>query len=196
MLSVVCLGCQVPVPAPKTAIANTTFSAVHTTYAGGATNCRAMVYMNATKSGDEYIDVSSVLSANGRVEILVLDGSTNEHLTPFLVDKDGRTYVFGSSDGSTIAGSAYYERVLDIKTTSNNKTSSLSNTWSMNNNTQYSLSWHGFPVNMAAHSATRQEFVYYHLNINTKNYRSGYTEWASGLGISPSGDSFDFKISR
>ena len=169
------------------------FSAINTIFDKGATGARAMVYVNATKSGNEYIDITSIKNTNGRLEILVLDGETNEHLNPFLVDKDGRTYVFGSTNGSSMAGSAYYERVLDVKNAANNKTSSLTETWAPNNTTQFAgTSWHGIPVNRASHNATKSEFVYYHLNLNSNNYRNGYTEWAAGLNLAPSGNDFDF----
>jgi hypothetical protein len=92
-----------------------------------------------------------------------------------------------------MAGSAYYERVLDVKNTANNKTSSLTETWAPNNTTQFAgTSWHGIPVNRASHNASKSEFVYYHLNLNSNNYRNGYTEWAAGLNLAPSGNDFDF----
>lgn len=164
------------------------FNAVHTTFNGGNTNQKAMVYMNAIKSGTEYIDISSYASA-GRLEVLVYEGSTTEHINPFLVDKDGRTFIFGSTDGVSMAGSAYYETKLDSRTPANNKSPSG---WAMNNKTQLNYNYHGVPINYSAHSATSPEFVYYHLNLATRNYRSGYTEWAEGLGLAPVGNEFDF----
>lgn len=165
-----------------------TFSAVNVINATTATNTRSMVYMNCTKSGSEYIDLSSIYSTS-RLEYLVLDGSTTEHIQPFLIDKDGRTYTFGTTDDTTIAGSAYYETKLDVKTESSNKSPSG---WAMNNNTQLSYNYHGFPINKDAHSASESDFVYYHLNMANNKYKSGYTEWASGLGLSPANTGFDF----
>ncbi|MGI6714182.1 MAG: hypothetical protein ACOX3K_03990 [Bacilli bacterium] len=164
------------------------FSAVHTNFNLGNTNQRAMVYMNAIKSGTEYIDISSYASA-GRLEVLVYEGTTTEHINPFLVDKDGRTYIFGSTDAISMAGSAYYETKLDSRTPANNKNPSG---WAMNNKSQLNYNWHGVPINHTAHSATAPEFVYYHLNLANRNYRSGYTEWAEGLGLAPVGNDFDF----
>lgn len=166
-----------------------TFSAVNVKFNGGITNRRSMLYANCTNSGTSYIDISSYAS-NGRLEYLFLDGSTTEHVQPFLVDKDGRTYTFGTTDDASIAGSAYYEYQLSVTSASENTAPSG---WAMNNNSQFTYNYHGFPVNYSAHSGTgSEEFVYYHLNLANRKYKSGYTEWASGLNLSPADTGFDF----
>ncbi|MGI6714181.1 MAG: hypothetical protein ACOX3K_03985 [Bacilli bacterium] len=167
-----------------------TFSAIHMVFEGGNTNQRAMVYANCTKSGTEYYDISGYKN-NGRFEVLLLDGTTTEHMNPFLVDKDGRTYIFGTTNATSMAGSAYYETQLDLKNPANNKNI---NGWYPNNTVQLNYNYHGIPVNCAAHGAstTHPEFAYYHLNLASHYYQKNYTEWAEGLNLDPADTGFDF----
>lgn len=170
--------------------ATSTFSAIHMVFDGGNTNQRAMVYANCTKSGTEYFDISTYKN-NGRFEVLLLDGTTTEHMNPFLVDKDGRTYIFGTTNATSMAGSAYYETQLDLKNQANNKNITG---WYPNNNTQFNYNYHGIPVNCSSHGAltSNPDFAYYHLNLASNFYQKNYTEWAEGLDLNPSDTGFDF----